>query len=366
MLQKEFSCLVAAADQRSAGHVSKAHLLSQQSIFVEDLRLDVLHHRQMFFGGTQILAESDHVHVHGAQILHGLYHLLLRLAQPQHDAGLGVYSRIGLLGRGQGFEALVVAGPLVPHESLQPSHRLHVVCVHVQPAPGQHRRGLPVPPEVAHQTLHQHLRTGGLDQLHRGGEVGGAPVRHVVPVHAGEDHVVHVPAGHGAGGLEGLEGVRRGGGLGRLDRAEAAAAGARVAQEHDGGGAAGPALSHVGTHGFLADRRQRGRTDLGLDYRVPRVRGLRRRGHAKPRRTPALGHRRPHFGTADGNLLDVLSGEAARDGRTEDGRTKRGGQGERGEGEEEEGEGEEEEEGGTPTRRRERHGRSADAMERVQ
>ena len=78
-------------------------------------------------------------------------------------------------------------------------------------------------------------------------------VGHIVPVHRGEHHVVqpppahtrHTPAraraglhslGHGHRGVARLLGVERRRGAGGLDAAEAAAARARVAHQHDGGG----------------------------------------------------------------------------------------------------------------------------------
>jgi hypothetical protein len=52
------------------------------------------------------------------------------------------------------------------------------------------------------------------------------------------------------GGLVGIEPALR---VAGLDRAEAAAARADVAHQHDGGSPAGPALAEVGAAGFLAD-----------------------------------------------------------------------------------------------------------------
>jgi hypothetical protein len=51
--------------------------------------------------------------------------------------------------------------------------------------------------EVADEALDEHLGLAHLDELHRLREVVGAPVGHVVAVHARQHHVADAPSRHG-------------------------------------------------------------------------------------------------------------------------------------------------------------------------
>jgi len=84
------------------------------------------------------------------------------------------------------------------------------------------------------------------------GPDAGAAVGLVVAVDGGDDDVVELHEGElfgDAAGLVVIDGERFTG----FDVAEAAGAGAGVAEDHDGCDAAGPALAHVGAAGFFAD-----------------------------------------------------------------------------------------------------------------
>jgi hypothetical protein len=84
------------------------------------------------------------------------------------------------------------------------------------------------------------------------GEEFGAAIFAVVAIHAGEDGVAEAEGGGGFGDAAGLVVIDREG-RAFLHGAEAAAAGADVAQNHESGGAAAPALADVGAGGALAD-----------------------------------------------------------------------------------------------------------------
>ncbi len=83
-------------------------------------------------------------------------------------------------------------------------------------------------------------------------EGGGALVGQVVAVDGGDDRVAQAHARDRARDAGGLERVVPGG-LAGLDVAEAAAARAGVAEDHERGGAALPALADVRAGGLLAD-----------------------------------------------------------------------------------------------------------------
>jgi hypothetical protein len=81
---------------------------------------------------------------------------------------------------------------------------------------------------------------------------GGATVGQLIAIDAGDDDVLEGHFGDrlaDSAGLVEIECGRASGG----DVAEAAASGADVAEDHEGGGARVPAFAHVGTHGRLAD-----------------------------------------------------------------------------------------------------------------
>jgi len=57
------------------------------------------------------------------------------------------------------------------------------------------------------------------------------------------------------------------------DVAKAAGTGADVAEDHDGGGAAGPAFAEVGTHGGLADAVEMMAVDVAAEVVISRTCG---------------------------------------------------------------------------------------------
>ena len=79
-----------------------------------------------------------------------------------------------------------------------------------------------------------------------------AAVGEFVAVDAGDDDVLEAHGGNGVADSDGFIEIEEGGAAGG-DVAEAAGAGADVAEDHESGGAGGPAFAHVGALGFLAD-----------------------------------------------------------------------------------------------------------------
>jgi hypothetical protein len=87
-------------------------------------------------------------------------------------------------------------------------------------------------------------------------KIGGAAVGEVVAVDGGEHEIRPAQIAHGFGDALGFEPVDFAARAARLDVAEVAAARARVAEDHDRGGAGAPALADVRAHRLLADRVQ--------------------------------------------------------------------------------------------------------------
>lgn len=85
-----------------------------------------------------------------------------------------------------------------------------------------------------------------------GGPDGCAAVFEVIASDGGDDGVAQLHFLDGHGDASGFAEVEFGGATG-LDGAERAGAGAGIAEDHDGGGTAGPALAHIGALSALAD-----------------------------------------------------------------------------------------------------------------
>mmetsp|Transcript_23560 Transcript_23560/g.73942 ORF Transcript_23560/g.73942 Transcript_23560/m.73942 type:complete len:259 (-) Transcript_23560:266-1042(-) len=254
--------------------------------------MHVLHDAQVLLRRAHVLSQGDDVDAVAAQVLHALHDLLPRLAEAEHDARLGVHLRVGLLGALKYRHALGVVRARVAHVALQPLHRLDVVRVDVEARVREAVDGGEVAPKVAHEALHEHAGLPQLDELDGAREVVRAAVGHVVAVDAREHHVLDTPARDGFRRVERLGVIRRRRRLRRFHGAEAAAPGARVAEQHDGSRAAVPALADVRALRLLADRREPQLPHRGLELPKRRVVAA-RRGHAEPIR-PLRRHRRPH------------------------------------------------------------------------
>ena len=242
---------VAGADHRAAGGVLEAHLERFGFEHLEGVGMDVAQHRQMAAGGLEVLADGEHLDVVGTHVAHHFEDFLVGFAKTNHQAGFGrdfgvaglelleQFQRVGVVGAGagllvearDGFEVVVedVGRGLV--EDVQGD--IHAAA------------------EVGHQHFDAGLGAGcagGLDALD---EVLGAAVTQVVPVDAGDHHVVEAHRGDGLGEVGRFVGVE---GLGAAVAhvAERAAAGADVAHDHEGGRALAEAFVDVGAGGFFA------------------------------------------------------------------------------------------------------------------
>ena len=80
----------------------------------------------------QILADGQEIDVGGAQIVHHLQDLLARLAQPDHQAGLGEHRGIDLLHPRQQAQRGEVARAR-PDRRIEPRHGLEIVVEDVGP-----------------------------------------------------------------------------------------------------------------------------------------------------------------------------------------------------------------------------------------
>ena len=223
----------------------------------------------------------------------GLDHLLVRLAEADHQAGLRRHLVAAhLLGVAQHAAGALEARAAAGHR-VQPRHDLDVVVEDVGPLGDDLRQRHLLAAEVGRQHLDLAARRLAADLADDADERTRAVVGQVVAVDGGDDRVTQAHLRDRARDAGRLERVvpRR---LAGAHVAEAAAPRARVAEDHERRGAALPALADVRARGLLADRVQ---VLVGDELRQLAIALAARRLDLEPRRL-ALAHR-PHVGAED-------------------------------------------------------------------
>ena len=230
----------------------------------------------------EVLADRDDIDAVPSQVPQGLDHLVVRLAQPDDDAGLAQHRVAGDVLRSlQQPERLAVRCLRAAHARVQPPHGLDVVVEHVG-ALGEHdlERLFLVAEEVRRQYLDGRLGHLVLQCTNGRGVVTGALVEEIVAVDRRDDHVGQPHLRRGLGEAQRLERVGRCVRPAGMDVAVAAGSRARVAEDLEGGRAATPALRDVRAARFLADRVQALSVDQLPHLEVARVAA--RRPHLHP------------------------------------------------------------------------------------
>src|ERR1700683_2281030 len=244
--------VIGGAHERPGGDVVEAELIGGCLERGELVGVPVAHDGQMALGRAQVLPDGEHLHAVLAQRAEGLDHLVVGLAEPDHQPGLGHDPALAQLAS----EAQDTTGArelrAAPGDGIQARNDLDVVVEHVgalgDDLGERHLLSLEVGGEhldLAAGRLAAHLADDA-------DERGGALVGQVVAVDGRDDGVAQAHARDRAGDAGWLERVVPGG-LAGLDVAEAAAPRAGVAEDHERGGAALPALADVGAGGLLAD-----------------------------------------------------------------------------------------------------------------
>src|ERR671910_110711 len=252
-LRQSLLGVVARADQRPRRHGLEPHRVRLALEPGELLRVPVAHDRQVVLGRPQVLADGQDLHAVLAQHAEGLEQLLLRLPEPGHQARFGDDLVAAHLLRVPEYPARAEEARPAPRERVQPRHGLHVVVEDVRPLGDHARERHLLAAEVRGEHLDLAAGRHATDRADHADERARAEVGQVVAVHA-RDHGVAEP--HLLDRLRHAERLERVvvGGLARLDVAEAAAARAGVAEDHERGGAALPALADVRARRLLADR----------------------------------------------------------------------------------------------------------------
>ena len=208
--------------------------------------------RQVLGGRLQVLADGQDGHSVVDEVLHGPGDLVLRLADPEHDAGLGRESAGG--GMAEDESGAIIAG-LDADGLLQPFHCLDVVIEDVRlRVENGIQVGRPAL-QVGNEDLNAAMGTAVADRADGLRPDGGASVPELVAGDRGDHAVAEIHPGNRFGHPGGFSEINFAGPA-CLDRAEAAGTGADIAEDHDGGGAARPAFPHVRALGALTDRVQ--------------------------------------------------------------------------------------------------------------
>ena len=212
-------------------------------------------HRMMVAGRSEVLAEGNDVDAGIAEVASDGEHFILRLAEAEHEGGLGQHVAGALFGRpAQHVERAFVFGDGT-HGRIEARDGLDVVCEHLGAGFDDHAKGVAIALEIGDQHLHRGagFLANGANGL---GEMFSAAVGHVVAIHHRDHRVLHAHLRHRLGHAARLAGV----GDERFpfaDRAEGAAARADLAEDHERGRAGAPALEDIRTARFLAHRVER-------------------------------------------------------------------------------------------------------------
>ena len=174
---------------------------------------------------------------------------VLLFADAEHNAGLG--DKAATLRVAEDGAGAVVAG-LHADGFLQAFDGLEVVVVDVGLGVEDDIDVLHVAFEIGHQNFDRGSGAAVLDGANRHRPDGGTTVGEFIAGDTGDDAVFEIHLRHGVGDAGGFAEVELCG-TASLDRAEIAGARADVAEDHHGGGAAGPAFAEVGALRALAD-----------------------------------------------------------------------------------------------------------------
>jgi len=205
----------------------------------------------MFLRGAQVLAEREDLDMVGAKVAHHLFHFVQVFAEAEHQAGLGGDEGARAMREGQHVERTLVARA-EPDLAIEARDGLDVVVEDVGVRVHDNFHGVARALEVGDEDFDLAAWDALANGLDGEGEEFGAAVLTVVTIHAGDDGVAEAEGGAGFGDAAGFVEIDRER-CAFLDRAEPAAAGADVAENHEGGGAAVPAFADVGAGGAFAD-----------------------------------------------------------------------------------------------------------------
>ena len=252
--------VVAGAHQRPRGDGLEPDLVGSPLQGGELVRVPVAVDREVLLSRAQVLAHGQDLDAVLAQHPEGLHHLVELLTEPDHQPGLGDHLVARhLLRHAQDPRRAQEVGA-APGDRVEPGDGLDVVVEDVRPL-GDHlgERHL-LAAEVRGENLDLAPGRHPADRADHAHERAGPVVGEIVAVDGGDHRVLQAHPLDLVCDAQRLERVVPGR-LAGLDVAEAAAAGADVAEDHEGRRAALPALADVRAVRLLAD----GVQVVGLD-----------------------------------------------------------------------------------------------------
>ena len=242
--------VIAGADEWAGLDVTEAHLQSFGFEFCELARGVETCHGEVIARGAEVLADGEDVAADGGEIAEDGEEFVGFFAEADHYAGFGESGGSELFGVAQQLEGAFVAGAGAD-SAIEAGHRLGVVIQDFGFCLDDDGDGFAVSLEVGDEDFDAASGRLVADLVDDHGEDASAAEEIVVAVDAGDDGVFEAEGGDGFGhaaGLVEVDGLRAA--LG--DGAESAAAGAEVAEHHEGGGFVMPALADVGALRALA------------------------------------------------------------------------------------------------------------------
>lgn len=248
-------CHVGATDEGAAEDHIKAEGEAEVAVEVELLRGDVFGDGEVAAGGLEVLADGGDVGAGGADVGEELLDFGDGFAEADHetafDHGLGAVAA----GEGEDVEGLLVIG-LRADATIETGDRFHVVVIDVGAGIEDAGDGGVISVEVGSEDFDAGRGEGAANGADGFGPVVRAAIGKFIAIDAGEDDVFEA---HFRGHLGDVFRFLRVqaevllGGVALRDGAEAAAARAEVAEDHEGGGATVKAFMNVGAAGRFAD-----------------------------------------------------------------------------------------------------------------
>ena len=241
--------VVAGADEGAGFYVADAFEFAAGFPVFEFVGVDPALDGEVVERRLEVLAEGEDVAADGDEVVEDGVDLVFGFTQAEHHAGLA--DEALLFGDLKELEGAMVFG-LGADGAVESRDGFDVVVEDVGFLVEDELKGIPVAAEIGDEDFD--AGAGGLEaNLTDGfGPDACAAVGEFIAVDAGDDSVLEVHAADcvaDAAGLVEVEGWGAAGG----DVAEAAASGADIAEDHERGGTGGPAFTHVGAFGGLAD-----------------------------------------------------------------------------------------------------------------
>ncbi len=206
-------------------------------------------------GGLEVLSDGGDLGTGGVEIAEQGFHFRSGFAEADHKAGLHERRRGVTPRESEDVQGLAIFR-LGAHAGIEARHGFHIVIEDVGRGIEHAGHGIEVAAEIRREDFDAGGGQGAADLANGFGEMVGAAIRKIVAIDAGDHDVAEVHVTRHAsnvGGLGGIEADVMLPGIEFADAAEAAAARAKLAENHESGGAAVKALVDIGAARFLAD-----------------------------------------------------------------------------------------------------------------